>query len=180
MIQMKPKQKMSKTIHGIFDDDSHLKVGVKALRDAGLEVKEIFCPYPVHGLDDIAGIPKTRLAICAFIYAMTGVSLGLLMMWYMTIRDWPMDIGGKPSFSLVENLTSFMPILFECGVFCAAHGMALTFLLRSWILPGVSNKNPDPRTTDDMFLVLLELDESGSKEAKAILEKSGAIEINEK
>ena len=91
-----------------------------------------------------------------------------------------MDIGGKPSMSLIENITAFIPILFESGVFCAAHGMALTFLLRSWILPGVSAKNPDLRTTDDMHLIELSLDTKGAEEAKAILSKSGAVEVIEK
>ncbi|MBN4072270.1 DUF3341 domain-containing protein, partial [Flavobacteriales bacterium AH-315-E23] len=59
------------------------------------------------------------------------------------------------------------------------HGMALTFLLRSWILPGVSNSNPDTRTTDDKFLVLLHLDEKDAKSAESILKNSGAVEINE-
>lgn len=179
-IRTKTKQKMShKTIHGIYDDDALLIEGVKDLRAAGIEISEIFCPYPVHGLDTAVGLKHTRLAICAFIYAMCGVGLGGFMMWYMNIMDWPMNIGGKPSFTFVENLTSFMPILFECGVFCAAHGMVLTFLLRSWILPGVSNSNPDPRTTDDKFLVLLHLDEKGAESAESILKKSGATEINE-
>jgi len=90
-----------------------------------------------------------------------------------------MNIGGKPSFSLIENLPSFVPILFESGVFCAAHGMVITFLLRSWILPGVSNKNPDPRTTDDLHLIELALDGKEATDATSILKKSGAVEINE-
>lgn len=167
------------TIHGIYDDDVLLIDGVKKLRSEGIHIEEIFCPYPVHGLDVAFGLRHTRLAICAFIYAMIGVGLGAFMIWYMNVLDWPMNIGGKPSFSFTENLTSWMPILFECGVFCAAHGMVLTFLLRSWLLPGVENSNPDPRTTDDKFLVLLHLDEKSAESASSILEKSGATEINE-
>jgi len=179
-IQTKTKQKMShKTIHGIYDDDALLMDGVKELKSAGIAITEVFCPYPVHGLDKVYGVRQTRLAICAFIYAMCGVGLGVFMIWYMNIMDWPMNIGGKPSFSFVENVTAFMPILFECGVFCAAHGMVITFLFRSWILPGVTNANPDPRTTDDKFLVLLHLDEKGAASAESILKKSGATEINE-
>jgi len=178
-IQRKIIQTMSnKVIHGLYQDDALLLDGVKELRAAGIEIEEIYCPYPVHGLDTAVGLRHTRLAICAFIYAMCGVGLGATMMGFMNVVDWPMNIGGKPSFSFVENMTSFMPILFECGVFCAAHGMVLTFLLRSWILPGVSNTNPDPRTTDDMFLVLLKLDEKAAKSAEDILKKSGAVEIN--
>lgn len=179
-IQGKIRQKMSdRVIHGIYNDDALLLNGVKELRSAGIEITEIYCPYPVHGLDTAVGLKHTRLAICAFIYAMIGVGLGATMMGFMNVVDWPMNIGGKPSFSFIENMTSFMPILFECGVFCAAHGMVLTFLLRSWVLPGVSNTNPDPRTTDDMFLVLLQLDDQGAKSAESILKKSGAVEIND-
>ena len=167
-----------KIIHGLFDDGDCLIKGVKALKEAGISIKEIFMPYPVHGLDEAAGVPRTRLGICAFIYGMTGVSLCYLMVWYMMIQDWPLNVGGKPNFTMLDNLTSFIPLLFEAGVFCAAHGMALTFLLRSWVLPGVSSKNPDPRTTDDMHLVLLEVKEEEVKIAEEILKKSGAVEIN--
>ena len=178
-IQAKIRRKMSsKVIHGLYNDDALLLDGVNELRAAGIEIEEIYCPYPVHGLDTAVGLRHTRLAICAFIYAMCGVGLGATMMGFMNVVDWPMNIGGKPSFSFVENMTSFMPILFECGVFCAAHGMVLTFLLRSWILPGVSNSNPDPRTTDDMFLVLLKLDDEAAKSAEDIFKNSGAVEIN--
>ena len=139
----------------------------------------MYSPFPVHGLDPVLGVPRTRLAICSFIYGITGVGLGLLMMWYMMIYDWPMDIGGKPSFSLIENVPAFVPILFECGVFCAAHLMALTFLLRSWILPGVTAKNPDPRTTDDKFLVeIVSVSDADLNNIISTLKETGAIEVN--
>ena len=53
----------------------------------------------------------------------------LLMMWYMMIEDWPMIIGGKPNFSLLQNLLAFIPITFEMTVFFAAHLMVLTYLI---------------------------------------------------
>ena len=36
----------------------------------------------------------------------------------MMIYDWPMNIGGKPNFTLNENLPAFIPITFEMTVFC--------------------------------------------------------------
>lgn len=167
-------------IHGIYDDDEFLLKGIKELRAQGIQIKEVYTPFPVHGLDPVLGVPKTRLAICSFLFGMTGVSLGALMIWYMMIFDWPMNIGGKPSFSFIENIPAFVPVLFECGVFCAAHLMVLTFLLRSWLLPGVTAKNPDPRTTDDKFLIEIHIDsENDSKEVISILKQSGTVEINE-
>jgi hypothetical protein len=63
---------------------------------------------------------------------MTGCKLGFIDdVWYMNIFDWPMDIGGKPSFAFYKNLPAFIPVTFESTVLCAAHGMVITFLLRS-------------------------------------------------
>lgn len=171
----------NKTIHGIYDDEELLLKGIKEIRAKGIQIKEVYTPFPVHGLDPVLGVPRTRLAICAFIYGMVGVGLGVLMMWYMTIIDWPMDVGGKPNFTFIDNLPAFVPVLFECGVFCAAHLMVLTFFLRSWLLPGVTAKNPDPRTTDDMFLMEIEIDNSTDiNEVVSIIKETGATEVNEK
>ena len=57
--------------------------------------------------------------------------------------------------------------------------LALTFLLRCWLVPGAKPKNPDPRTTDDKFLVYLELNDNDQLErASQILKSTGASEIN--
>ena len=172
---------MSKVIiHGIYDDEEILVKGAKNLRSNGIKIKDVFSPFPIHGIDPIIGVPRTRLAICAFLYGITGASLGTLMMWYMMIHDWPTDIGGKPSFAYYLNVPAFIPITFECTVLCAAHGMAITYFLRSWLLPGVSPKNPDPRTTSDKFLMLIESNESDVPKIESILRETGASEINKK
>lgn len=170
---------MSKqVIHGIYDDEEQLLDGVNQLRAKGIAIKEVFTPFPVHGLDHAMGLKRTRIAITSFLYGITGTSLGTLMMWYMMVHDWPTDIGGKPSFAYYMNIPAFIPITFECTVLCAAHGMALTFFLRSWILPGVSAKNPDPRTTDDKFLVLLEAGHDQVSNISSVLKQTGASEVN--
>jgi len=144
---------MSKIFHVMYDDDAKVLTAAKQLVDKGIRVKEVYSPFPIHGIDPIIGIKRTRLAIAAFMYAMTGTSLALLGMWYFMIQDWPMNIGGKPSFSLIENITAFIPVTFEFSVLCGAHGMAITYLLRNGTLPGMPATNPDPRTTDDKFVV---------------------------
>lgn len=167
-----------KTIHGIYDDEERLMDGARQFQSAHIKVKDVFSPFPVHGLDPVIGIPRTRIAICAFIYGITGTSLAILMTWYMMVSDWPTDIGGKPSFWYYMNWPAFIPVTFELTVFCAAHGMAITFLLRSWLLPGVSPKNPDPRTTDDKFLMLLEVKAEDESKIVNILRQTGATEVN--
>jgi hypothetical protein len=172
---------MSKVvIHAIYDDEEPLMASVKNLRSQGIRIKDAFTPFPVHGLDTAMGLPRTRLAICAFIYGLTGASLATLMMWYMMVGDWPTDVGGKPSFSYYMNVPAFIPITFESTVLCAAHGMAITFFLRSWLVPGAKAKNPDPRTTDDKFMMVVETKEDNKANVEALLRSGGASEIHYK
>jgi hypothetical protein len=56
------------------------------------------------------GLAPTRLAIW-FIYGCIGISFATWMMNYIMIQDWPQDIGGKPSFSYIENMPAFVPIV---------------------------------------------------------------------
>jgi hypothetical protein len=123
------------------------------------------------------GLKRTRLSICSFLYGMTGTTLALLMMWYMMVQDWPMDIGGKPNFTLLKNLPAFIPITFEVTVLCAAHGMVLTFYLRSKILPGVTPYIPDVRMTDDKFV--MQIESADVMTTRNLLMESGAIEVKE-
>ena len=124
------------------------------------------------------GLEPTRIAIAAFIYGCIGITIAILMMNYIMIVDWPQNIGGKPSFSFLENMPAFVPIMFEMTVFHAAHLMVITFYLKSRMWPLKKAENPDPRTTDDHFLVEIH---TGKSEAglKKLLRESGAVEINE-
>jgi hypothetical protein len=167
-------------IHGVFGDEEPMMAACKKMRTSGIRIKDVFTPFPVHGLDGVIGVPRTRLAICAFIYGITGTGLATLMMWYMMIHDWSSDIGGKPTWAYYYAVPAFIPITFEATVFCAAHGMALTYLLRCMLVPGARPKNPDPRSTDDKFVVYLELNDEQAKKADAILKEFSAEEVNYK
>ena len=144
---------MSKAIYALYDDDDIMVSGAKAILAKNVKIKDVYSPFPIHGLENVLGIKWTRLAINAFLYGITALALALLGMSYFMIQDWPMNIGGKPSFALYQNLPAFIPVTFEFTVLCAAHGMAITYLIRNWTLPGVKARNPHPRTTDDHFAI---------------------------
>ena len=165
----------SKFVHAIYNDDDVLLSAVKMVKDEKFHIEEIYTPFPVHGLDKAMGLEPTRIAIASFIYGCIGFTVSILMMNYIMIEDWPMDIGGKPSFSYIENMPSFVPIMFELTVFFAAHLMVITFYLRSRMWPFKNAENPDKRTTDDH---LMEIDPSSKlKDLEKILKESGAVEI---
>jgi hypothetical protein len=99
------------------------------------------------------------------------------MMNFIMIEDWPQNIGGKPSFSYLENMPAFVPIMFELTVFFAAHLMVLTFYMRSKLWPFKNAENPDTRTTDDHFLMEVAVD-GDVNELKDLLAGTGAVEVN--
>jgi hypothetical protein len=167
----------SKVIHALYTDDDVLLSAVKTVKAEKHHIEEIFTPFPVHGLDKAMGLEPTRIAIAAFMYGCVGLIVGTTMMNYIMIEDWPMDIGGKPSFSYLENMPAFVPIMFELTVFFAAHLMVITFYLRSRMWPFKNAENPDPRTTDDHFLMEIP-GHNNEKELKTLLAKTGAVEVH--
>lgn len=172
-----------KFIYATYDDDVTLLESAKAMVAKGVHIRDVFSPFPIHGIDPVIGLKRTRMGIVAFIYGMTGVILAILGTWYFNISDWPMNIGGKPSFTWWQNLPSFVPILFEFGVLCAAHLMVITFLLRNGTLPGVKATNPYPRTTDDRFVMEIHAHDNAAvslDEIKSMAEGTGSINIEEK
>ena len=91
-----------------------------------------------------------------------------------------MNIGGKPSFSLIENLPAFVPVTFEFSVLCGAHGMAITYLLRNGTLPGMPASNPDPRTTDDKFVleILTEENDMDATGLESAVKETDVMEVS--
>ena len=166
----------SKSLHVLFDDDDNLLDAVKEVVKNKIYINEVYTPFPVHGLDKAMKLKPTNISIATFMYGCVGFTVAILMMNYIMIVDWPQNIGGKPSFSYIENMPAFVPIMFELTVFFAAHLMVITFYLRSRMWPFKKAENPDKRTTDDHFLI--EIDPSNKlKELEKVLKKSGAVEI---
>jgi hypothetical protein len=166
----------NKVIYAIYNDDDILMNAVKKTRAAHHHIEDVFCPFPVHGLDKAMGIAPTRLAICAFLYGCVGITVATTMMSYIMIHDWPQDIGGKPSFSYIQNMPAFVPIMFEMTVFFAAHLMVITFYMRSRLWPFKKAENPDVRTTDDHFLMEVPVN-NNEEELVSFFQSTGAVEV---
>ena len=172
-----------RVIYAMCDDEEILKDGAKVLVAKGIKVEEVFSPFPIHGIDPIIGVEETRLGIFAFLYGLIGLALATYGMWFFMITDWPMNIGGKPNESYLENMMAFIPITFEFTVLCAAHGMAITYLIANRTLPGMKATNPDPRTTDDKFVMELRTSQNTqftAEEIETMVKGTGIIELEQK
>ncbi len=166
---------MRRYISAYFEDEENLLRATKDLRNNDLSIQDVLTPFPVHGLDTALGYKRSNLPTVAFICGAIGLVVAFgFQTWVFTV-DYPLFIGGKPHFSI----PSFIPITFEITVLFAAFGMAIAFFIRSKLGPGANNVIHDERSTDDRFVIIVDLDEAGSQEAsiKSILEKEDAKNI---
>lgn len=165
-------------ILGVFNDEDVLMHSIHDIRNLGVSIHEVFTPYPIHGLDENLGYKRSRLPIAAFLFGLTGCTLALTMMYSMNGFDWPMNVGGKPN----ASLPNFIPITFEGTVLFAAFGMVGTFFTASKLAPWSKPVILDVRSTDDKFIVAIDLakNKKSKEELSSILSLHGAVEVNEK
>ncbi|MDP6909173.1 MAG: DUF3341 domain-containing protein, partial [Flavobacteriales bacterium] len=65
----------NKEIHGLFGDEEELLASAKKLVAKGVRIKDVFSPFPIHGIDPVIGVPPTKLHIAGFIYGVSGFCL---------------------------------------------------------------------------------------------------------
>lgn len=165
---------IKKFVVGNFDDEAVLFPAVKKVRRAGYKIHDVFTPFPIHGLDKEMGLRDTSLHVAGFIYGITGTTTAVsFITWALTI-DWRINFGGKPYFSL----PAWIPITFELTVLFAAVGMVLTFCWLCQLAPFVKKDHFNPRSTDDTFVMALELtNKTSEQEAIAFMNSVGAKEV---
>ncbi|GIR73060.1 MAG: membrane protein [Flammeovirgaceae bacterium] len=167
-----------KFVIGIYDDEDILLDAISSVRGKGVNIHEVYSPFPVHGIEDRLGYKRSRLSIAAFCFGFLGTCLALTMMIGMMTIDWPMIIGGKDFLPLPV----FIPVTFEMTVLLAAFGMVGTFLVVSDLKPWGKPKTFDLRSTDDKHVMAIEIEKNSMSETqlKKLLESNGASETNTK
>ena len=130
-----------------------LLVTVKQLKQEGKEIQEVYTPFYVHGLAEALGLKRTRLGKATFLYGLIGLFFGCWLTYFTMIKDWPMDIGGKPNATFWQNLPAFVPVIFELVVYFAAHLLVISFFIRSRLYPFKKAENPIKKSSDDKFVI---------------------------
>ena len=126
---------------------------IKELKSEGREIQEVYTPFYVHGLAEALGLKRTRLGKATFLYGLIGLFFGCWLTYFTMIKDWPMDIGGKPNTTFWQNLPAFVPVIFELVVYFAAHLLVISFFIRSRLYPFKKAENPIKKSSDDKFVI---------------------------
>ena len=160
---------------GVFDEEDALLTAFRKMKEEGLEIEDVFTPYPVHEILENHG-RKSKLTIVGWFYGFFS-SLGVLaFLIYTAGIDWPLNYGGKPS----NAFPSFIVITIILTIFSITILSLFTFSWRANLWP--SNKKPifHEGATDDKFVILVNKEKTDAGKATYVMKKTGAIEVIEK
>ncbi|TVP81040.1 MAG: DUF3341 domain-containing protein [Puniceicoccaceae bacterium] len=163
-----------------FKDSPTLYHAAEKVRDEGYKAWDTYAPLPIHGLPAAQGLGRSRVPIFTFIGGCTGFVVGLLMVWYMNLYDYPLIVGGMPFFSPVFPF----PIAYELTILLAAFGtLGGMFIMNA--LPRhhhpLFNSEQFLASSEDAFMIAIEsTDPKFDLEAtRRFLEEIGGSEIQE-
>lgn len=147
---------MSEFLVATFNDEHDLVEVSHSLKKQNVEIEDFYTPFPVHGLDDILGIKRTRLPYVTFFAGAVGLILAMGFQVWTSAVDWPINVGGKPMLSI----PAFAPIAFELMVLFGALTTVAAFFYVAKLFPTKKAVLLHSRQLDDRFLILVKLDKN--------------------
>ncbi len=163
-------------VMGIFLEESQILNAANKTREKGFVDFDAITPYPVHGMEEAVGIKRSWLPWVTFFAGAAGCSAGLWFTWWTSAVSWPINVGGKPMWSL----PAFVPIIFELTILFAALATVKTMILANG-LPKIDPPVVDLDLTSHKFgLFVSEKDKNySSSELVSWMKEMGAVEVHE-
>jgi cytochrome c5 len=168
-------------ITALFDTPNDIIAATEKVRDRKYVNWDVNTPYPVHGMDDAMGLKPSKLAWVTLVMHLFGGCFAMGFMYIIMEHVYPLNIGGKPYFSL----PAFVPITFAFAVLNAVIGTVAAMLIGFCRLPfnnhPINDTEYGARTMSDRFGIVIEVDNEGFdiQEVKAFLTEIGGSEIGE-
>jgi len=153
----------SKGVAAIFLTEEQILLAARKTREMGFKKFESISPYPIHGMEEACGIKRSWIPYVTFVAGLSGLSFALWFTWWTSAVNWPLNIGGKPFFSL----PAFIPIMFELTVLFAALSSVGTL----FYVCGIPKINPpiiDPDLTCHKFAIFIPTNDVGYDEKKVM------------
>ncbi len=168
---------MQKNIIGIYTDENLVAPAIEELEREGVKVSDVYTPFPVFEIIHAMKL-KSRFPYFAFGFGVSGFLLTFWFLYWSFVQSYPLNFGGKPSFSL-----SFVIILFVMVINITVISSLIAFFVREKKGPGTKAKEIAEGVNDDKFVLLIEnakLDEEKTAKVSEILKTSGAVDVIEK
>ena len=159
---------------GIFLDEHQVVDAARKVREAGFTKFDAISPFPLHGMEEAVGIKRSVIPYVSFVAALVGLAAGLGLTYWTSVVSWPINVGGKPFFSL----PAFIPIMFELTILFSALSSVMALLYYT-NLPQFDPPVIDPDLTSHKFAIFIPLNDTGYDESKisSLLTSLGADEV---
>ncbi len=174
---------MSVPLHGIiaeYEDSEQLLSAAKRAREAGYTKMDAYSPFPVHGLAEAIGFEDHKVPWTVFIAGVVGAVAGFALQYYISVVDYPLNVGGRPFLSW----PSFIPVTFETTVLFAAFGAFIGMLAFNGLpqpYHPIFNAPRFERASQDRFFLCIEATDPLFDRVKTrqFLENTGARLVSE-
>jgi len=167
-------------ILGIFEDEDMLLASLKKIRDNGVEIADVFMPYPVHGVEKAAGIKESRMHGAALVFGAIGLVLTLAFLYWSAVISYPLEYGGKP----IISIPSWIVIGFVLTINIASFLSVAVFFIKCGMFPGKTPKIMDEGVSDDKFVIAIDKTSWFTSDMietiNKVFKSNGAVEIKEK
>src|SRR5207248_10499909 len=103
---------MNKPIYGLmaeFDNPSALVNAARAAREKGYRRLDAYSPFAIEELSDALHLHHNKLPLIVLIGGILGGVAGYLLQYYVTVINFPINIGGRP----LHSWPSYIIINFE-------------------------------------------------------------------
>jgi hypothetical protein len=163
---------------GSYSDPDELVEAGKKIYGMGYRKLDAMSPFPVHGIDDAIGIPRSKIGWIVVWFAMLGLATAQWLIYYVGVIDYPFIIGGKPLF----DFTFTIPVTFELTVLFSGIATTLAIFALNGLPrlyhPSMNYRNAH-RASDDQFLLIVEADDPMFEPQKTAndLRAAGAAEV---
>jgi hypothetical protein len=107
-----------------FDSPTALVNAARAARDKGYRKLDAYSPFPIEELSDVLDLHKNRLPLIVLAGGILGGMVGYLMQYYVTVWDFPINIGGRP----LHSWPAYIVITFEMTILLAAISAVMGLL----------------------------------------------------
>jgi hypothetical protein len=163
-----------KGLAGIFLDEHTVVEAARKTREAGYSKFEAISPYPIHGMEEACDIKRSGIPYVTFVAGAVGLLSGLALTWWTSAVNWPINVGGKPFFSL----PAFIPIMFELTILFAALSSVVALFIKTG-MPTLDQPIIDPDLTCHKFAIFVPANDRNFDEGKveAFLKAAGAVEV---
>jgi len=114
-------------IYGImaeFDTAQALVDAARATHEAGYKKIDAYSPFPIEGLAEEIGFHHDEVPLVVLIGGIIGGLTGFFMQYWISVIDYPLNIGGKP----YNSWPAFIVITFEMTILFAGISAVLGML----------------------------------------------------